>query len=239
MLHFWPPMAHSFLLTALPQCHLTICRRKRQCSGSRTCPSGTAFAESERHSDVVAEGRLLPHSRDVGPWAIGLIVLCLLTEPRRDGAFIVVKDAADVPYGTVRLVDSITSFSVGGENGQFIRRPQNGSFKLPVGTYRIDYWNIIKDDGKGSKWELRGRGGSSSAFTVTQDKEARLAAGEPVYSMVSYNQSSGSFTFSQRLQGRQNEQITLLRNGSQPQPPKLRIRNKDGTYDRGMSFEWG
>jgi hypothetical protein len=160
-------------------------------------------------------------------------------EIARDGAFIVLKDAADVAYGTVRLAEEITGFSVGGENGQFIRNPQKGTLKLPVGTYRIDYWNIARDDGKGSKWELRGRDGNVGAFTVTQDKEVRLPVGEPVYSMVSYNQSGGSFTFSQRLQGRQNEQITLLRNGSQPQPPRLRIRNKDGTYDRGMSFEYG
>jgi hypothetical protein len=161
------------------------------------------------------------------------------TEIARDGAFLVLKDATDVPYGTVRLPDGITSLSVGGENGQFIRKPQNGAVKLPVGNYRIDYWSIFKDDGKGSKWELQGRGGSSTAFAVAADQEAKLAVGEPVYSMVSYNQSGGSFTFSQRLQGRQNEQITLLRNGTQPQPPRLRIRNKDSTYDRGMSFEYG
>jgi hypothetical protein len=163
------------------------------------------------------------------------------TEIARDGAFIVLKDAADVPYGTVRLADNITSLSAGGENGQFIRKPEKGALKLPVGTYRIDYWSIAKDDGKGSKWELQGRNlpGSSGTFTVAQDKEAQLSVGEPVYSMVSYNQSGGSFTFSQRLQGHQNEQITLLRNGSRPQPPRLRIRNKDGTYDRGMSFEYG
>jgi hypothetical protein len=161
------------------------------------------------------------------------------TEIARDGAFIVLKDASDVPYGTVRLADNITTFSAGGENGQFIRKPEKGTLKLPVGTYRIDYWSIAKDDGKGSKWELQGRGGSNATFTVAQDKEAKLAVGEPVYSMVSYNQTGGSFTFSQRLQGHQNEQITLLRNGAQPQPPKLRIRNRDGTYDRGMSFEYG
>jgi hypothetical protein len=161
------------------------------------------------------------------------------TEIARDGAFLILKDAADVPYGTVRVADNITGFSAGGENGQFIRKPENGTFKLPVGTYGLDYWSIVKDDGKGSKWELQGRGGNIGTFTVAQDKETRLSVGEPVYSMVSYNQSGGSFTFSQRLQGHQNEQITLLRNGSQPQPPRLRIRNKDGTYDRGMSFEYG
>jgi hypothetical protein len=161
------------------------------------------------------------------------------TEIARDGAFIVLKDASDVPHGTVRVADNITSFSAGGANGQFIRKPENGTFKLPVGTYGLDYWSIVKDDGKGSKWELQGRGGNIGTFTVTQDREVKLAVGEPVYSMVSYNQSGGSFTFSQQLQGHQQEQITLLRNGSQSQPPRLRIRNRDGTYDRGMSFEYG
>jgi hypothetical protein len=67
----------------------------------------------------------------------------------------------------------------------------------------------------------------------------RLSIGEPVYSTVAYNQSGGAYVFGQRLQGKDGEQITLQRNGARPQPPKLRIRNRDGTYDRGMSFEYG
>ncbi len=155
----------------------------------------------------------------------------------RDGAFLVLTEADDVAYGAVRVAENITSFAVGGENGLFTRKPEGGTARLPVGDYRINYWSITKDD-EGAKWELRGSAGGGP-FTVAQDEEAAIEIGEPVYSSVSVNQSGSYYSFSQNLEGRRGERIELLRNGSRPQPPKLRIRNRDGTYDRGMSFEYG
>ena len=162
-------------------------------------------------------------------------------EIAKDGAYIILKDASDVPYGTVRMAQNITGFSAGGENGLFNRKPENGTIKLPVGEYRIQSWTIARDDDKGSKWELQGQypRGVAGVFTVAQDKEAQLTVGEPIYSDVTVNQSGEAYVFSQNLRGRQGEPIQLLRNGSRPQPPKLRIRSRDGTYDRGLSFEYG
>ena len=162
-------------------------------------------------------------------------------EIARDGAYVIVKEAKDVPFGTVRLAENITSFSAGGENGLFARKPEKGIVKLPVGAYRVDSWSIARDDGQGSKWELQGQyfPAKTGDFRVAADKEALLAIGEPVQSTVSVNPGGSAFSFGQRLGGRQGEQITLLRNGARPQPPKLRIRSRDGTYDRGMSFEYG
>ncbi len=159
----------------------------------------------------------------------------------KDGAFIILKEADDVQYGTVRLANNITAFAVGGENGSFTCQPKETTVKLPVGEYRIERWSIVKDDGKGSKWELQGQypRGVGGGLTITQEKETPLSIGEPVYSTVTANLSGDSYTFGQTLQGRQGEPIQLLRNGSRSQPPKLHIRNKDGTYDRAMSFEYG
>ena len=81
--------------------------------------------------------------------------------------------------------------------------------------------------------------GGSAGFTVTADKEASLPFGEPIYSTVQANKSGSIYAFEQRLQGRQGERVTLTRNGSQPPPPKLHIRNRDGTYDRSISSEYG
>ena len=155
----------------------------------------------------------------------------------RDGAFIVLTEANDVAYGTIRVADNITSFAVGGENGLFTRTPKEGIARLPVGDYRFDYWSIVKED-EGAKWELRGsRGGG--LVSIAKDEEVELGIGEPVYSAVTVRQSGSNYSFSQNLEGRREERIELLRNGSRPQPPKLRIRNQDGSYDRGMSFEYG
>jgi hypothetical protein len=130
---------------------------------------------------------------------------------------------------------------VAGENGSFTCQPKENTVKLPVGDYRIESWGIAKDDDKGSRWELQGQypRGVGGALSVTQEKETQLSLGEPIYSTVTANQSGDAYTFGQNLQGRQGEPIQLLRNGSRAQPPKLRIRNKDGTYDRALSFEYG
>ncbi len=163
------------------------------------------------------------------------------TEIARDGAFIVLGKADDVPYGTVRLAETITGFAAAGENGLFLREPKDGTIRLPVGDYHVDYWSSVRKDDSGGKWELRGQyfQGGAGNFTVAESKEAVLPFGEPVRSAVSVQQSGSYLSFSQSLEGRHGERIDLTRNGSRPQPPKLRIRNRDGSYDRGMSFEYG
>ena len=163
------------------------------------------------------------------------------TQIARDGAFIILSKADDVPYGTVRLAEAITGFAAAGENGLFLREPKDGTIRLPVGDYRVDYWSAVKKDDSGAKWELRGQyfRGDAGNFTVAESKETVLPFGEPVHSAVSVQQSGSYLSFGQSLEGRHGERIDLTRNGSRPQSPKLRIRNRDGTYDRGMSFEYG
>ena len=160
-------------------------------------------------------------------------------EIAQDGAFVIVTEATDVSWGTVRLAENITSFGAGGVNGLFTRKPDKGIVKLPVGDYRVEHWTIAKIDDKGAKWELQAGTGGSGSFTVVPDQEKEIPIGEPIYSLAEYRQSGSFYTFSQRLEGRQRERITLMRNGVQPPPPKLRIRSRDGAYDRGMSFEYG
>ena len=63
--------------------------------------------------------------------------------------------------------------------------------------------------------------------------------GEPIYSMAQVSQSGSVYSFSQHLEGRQGERIALTRNGPQPPAPKLRIRSRDGTYDRSLTAEYG
>jgi len=158
----------------------------------------------------------------------------------KDGAFIVLTEATDVSFGTVRVAESITSLGAGGLNGLFQRKPDKGLVKLPVGDYRIEHWTITREDNAGGRWELRADSSAeTTAFTVASGQEKELPFGEPVYSMAEYRKSASSYDFRQRLQGRHEERITLTRNGSQPTAPKLRIRSRDGAYDRSLSFEYG
>lgn len=162
-------------------------------------------------------------------------------EIARDGACVSLMEAKDVPYGTVRLADNITTLIASGENGSFIRTPENGIIKLPVGEYRVDSWAIARKDNAGAKWEMKGTlsSGGAGSFTASQDKEVRLPFGEPVYSMVQTNKSGSVYSFQQRIKGRQGERVVLTRNGSQPPAPKLHIRSRDGSYDRSLNSEYG
>ncbi len=162
-------------------------------------------------------------------------------EIARDGACLTLTEAKDVPHGVVRLADNITTVIASGENGSFVRQPERGVCKLPVGEYRVDSWTIARKDDGGAKWEMKGTmpPSGSGGFTVAADKEASLAFGEPIYSTVQTTKSGSIYAFEQKLQGRQGERVVLTRNGSQPPPPRLHIRNRDGTYDRSISSEYG
>lgn len=160
-------------------------------------------------------------------------------EIARDGACITLTEATDVSFGAVRVAQGITSFGAGGVNGLFLCKPENGLVKLPVGDYRIERWSIAKTDDKGAKWELQASPGDRGTFTVAKDQEKELPIGEPIYSEAQYTKSGSFYNFSQNLVGRHGERVTLTRNGSQPPPPKLRIRSRDGAYDRALSFEYG
>jgi len=162
------------------------------------------------------------------------------TEIARDGAYIKLTKAEDVEFGNVRLSETITEFSAGGENGLFTLKPEKGTGSLPVGRYRINYWAIERKDERGKKWKLRSSLFSQKGdFEITVDKEAELSIGEPIISTLQARKTGSEYSFSQNLKGRLGERIELTRNGAQPPAPKLHVKNKDGTYDRTFSFEYG
>ena len=162
------------------------------------------------------------------------------TEIARDGAYIKLSKAEDVKFGDIRLPETITEFSAGGENGLFTFKPEKGAGSLPVGKYRVNSWTIERKDEKGRKWELQGRAYTSEGdFKVTADKEAELSIGEPIISTLKATKSGSGYSFSQNLQGRLGERIELTRSGAQPPAPKLHIKSEDGSYDRSFSFEYG
>jgi hypothetical protein len=165
-----------------------------------------------------------------------------LYEPEisRDGAFVKFARAEGAKYGAVRLAETVSGFSAGGENGQFTLRPRDGVARLPIGKYRVTEWTVERKDDSGAQWRLQGAGVSGvNAFEVSETEEAALEIGEPIVAVVQATEREGTHSFSQSLKGRHGERITLTRNGAQPQAPRLNIKNKDGTYDRTFSFSYG
>jgi hypothetical protein len=161
-------------------------------------------------------------------------------EIARDGAFIKLAEAKNIKFGKVRMPESVTELSAGGENGLFVVKPEDGIASLPVGKYRITEWAVERKDDKGTLWELQGtQAGSQEVLEIAEAKEAELSVGEPIVSSLTSTMREGTRSFSQSLRGKDGERITLTRNGARPQAPKLNIKNKDGTYDRTYSFSYG
>jgi len=158
----------------------------------------------------------------------------------KDGACLTLSRAEDVKFGRVRAPDGITQFSAGGENGSFVRVPEDGVAALPVGLYCINHWDIERRDEQGVVWRMNGSfSGRGTMFDVREGAEGELAIGEPIIATLSASDDKGRYFFGQDLKGHDGERIALSRNGSRLPPPKLRIRNKDGTYDQTYNFEYG
>ncbi len=162
-------------------------------------------------------------------------------EVARDGACVKLTKSEGVKFGDVRLPQSVTEFAAAGENGLFIRKPENGRCSLPVGKYRIEHWTIQRKDDKDAEWKLQGAYfGGTGLFDVNEVQAAELSVGEPIVCVLQADQREpGYYFFGQQLKGKLGERLELTRNNARPQPPKVRIKNKDGEYDRTFTFEYG
>jgi len=165
-----------------------------------------------------------------------------LYEPKiaPDGAFIAVSPAEGVILGAVKAPENLTKLTVGGEGGLVQLALVDGVGQLPVGKWAVYEWQIEREDEKGAKWKLVGKGAAGNVtFEVAKDEAIELAVGEPITGVVSDRANGKRHNFSQSLKGRMGERIELTRNGQRPGAPKLRIVSEDETYDKVFRFEYG
>lgn len=150
------------------------------------------------------------------------------------------KNAQDTVYGSFRLPEAISRFEADGANGPVAIEPGKQANQLPVGEYRIRFWKTERKDDDGNAWALSGQYyGRDNRFEIKEGNETKLDVGEPIIATVDVRNVGSSYSFNQVIKGRHQEIIELTRNGSRPQPPKLHIKNEDGSYDRTFSFEYG
>ncbi|MBN2313993.1 MAG: hypothetical protein JXM79_08685 [Sedimentisphaerales bacterium] len=155
-------------------------------------------------------------------------------EISRDGAFIKLAKAENLEFGTIRVPETITELTVGGENGMFMLEPDNGVGKLLVGTYRIDHWEIDRKDDKGQDWTLRGSSFSDRGdFEIAEGAETSLEIGEPVNAGLSTRLNGDTYDFSKSLQGSLGEYVRISSSGRDIDNLwKMKVTNKEGTYEK-------
>lgn len=146
----------------------------------------------------------------------------------------------DAVYGSVSLPETISQLAVEGEKGIVEIKPGKGIGQLPVGEYLSRLWKIERKDDEGNKWVLTGQiFDNQGLFEVNDSNQIKLDIGEPIIATVNARKSGSIYSFNQIIKGRLDEYIELTRNGVRPRAPKLNIKNKDGSYDRTFSFEYG
>jgi len=155
-------------------------------------------------------------------------------EIARDGAYIKLTKAEDVKFGNIRVPETITEFSAGGENGLFTLKPTKGIGSLPAGKYRINSWTIERKDEKGKQWKLEGRSFSVRGdFEVTEKTATSLDVGEPVIGHVRARKIAGNYEFDKELRGRLGEYVRLTSSGrSVGDMYRMQAKNKEGTFEK-------
>ncbi|MHC4646953.1 MAG: hypothetical protein ACYTBJ_15760 [Planctomycetota bacterium] len=156
-------------------------------------------------------------------------------EVARDGAYLKLAKADDVSFGDIRVPESITELSAGGDNGLFFVVPDKQVGRLPVGRYRIQYWAREQKDEKGNLWKLESQSWSEDEFEVSQTNETPLRIGELFARVSRVRQVDANYHFYFDRCGAMDEQLRLLCNNQQVRG-EVRIRDKAGTFDRNFQI---
>jgi hypothetical protein len=157
-----------------------------------------------------------------------------------DGSYVKLSAAEGVVYGSIRLPETINQLEVSRDSKLFIIRPDKGMEKIPVGKYRTHLWMIERKDDKGDTWLLKAKDpGRKGDFEVNDIEETKLKIGEPIICSLQIRKRGSTYSFFQTLAGSLGEEIEMECNGTQPQPPRLRIKNSTGSYERFYNFEYG
>ncbi len=163
-----------------------------------------------------------------------------LANAASDGAWVDFEKAGEMPLGAVKVKDGMTSISFNGQLGYVTYAPEDGMVMMPAGKWRVDAWAMERRDKSNLKWIMNATSPRKpEAFELNEGGEVAVDSGEPVIATVTAGSGGGTYVFQESLKGRSGESISLaLESGTLP-PPRLRIKNADGTYDELMTFKYG
>jgi hypothetical protein len=162
------------------------------------------------------------------------------SEGAADGAFVMFEPADDIPMGRMEIPEGVTDVSIAGENGLLSFKPEGGASQVPAGKWRIREWKAERKDKNGSNWTLRGYDfPAGHDFEVTEGAATAVALGEPAVAKLAVRKSGSSYALGEALKGSSGEKIELRRNKSLPPAPRVRITNKDESYNRVYNFKYG
>jgi hypothetical protein len=141
--------------------------------------------------------------------------------------------------GIVEVPADVNAVVCNNIDERFIINGAKGPAGLPVGTYHIENWNIERIDENGNIWKLRAERIPVKTFNVKENSRTVLPVGEPVVCALTVRKEDSEFYFRHYLKGRLGEELELTKNQSRPDPPKLLICDKSGSYQESLVFKYG
>jgi hypothetical protein len=141
--------------------------------------------------------------------------------------------------GYIKVQEGLTAVVCSKTYGQCTITGGEGRARLPVGKYYVEKWTVERIDEEGNCWELRGTGTADKrTFNVAEGMETELAIGEPAVSVLAANREGSLVGFEHKLRGQLGEEIRLVRKQPRADPPRLLIRNEDGSYQETLTFKY-
>ena len=142
--------------------------------------------------------------------------------------------------GPVKVQEDVNAVVCNNRDEKFTIEGAKEPARLPAGRYYIDSWTLERTDKNGAVWKLKTKDiANKKTFYIAQDAEAKLPIGEPIISTLTVRKEDAEFYFRHYFKGQLGEEIELTQNQSRADPPKLLIRNEDGSYQESLTFEYG
>jgi len=142
--------------------------------------------------------------------------------------------------GYVKTQEDVNAVVCNNRDEQFTIEGAKEPVRLPAGRYYVDSWTLERTDKNGAVWKLKAKDiANKKTFDVFEDAEAKLPISEPIISTLTVRKVDSEFYFRHYFKGQMGEDIELTKNQSRAGPPKLLIRNEDGSYQESLTFEYG
>jgi hypothetical protein len=142
--------------------------------------------------------------------------------------------------GFIIVQEDVNAVLCNNKGEQFTIKGSKEPVQLPLGRYYINSWALERTDKNGAIWILQSKDiAKKKSFEAVDNARIKLPIGEPVVSTLTVQKQDSEFNIRHNFKGQLGEEIELTKNHSRADPPKLLIRNKDGSYQESFTFKYG
>lgn len=150
------------------------------------------------------------------------------------------RQKTESSLGSVNVQEDVNAIVCNKKDEQFTIEGSKKPVRLPVGRYYIKSWTLERADKNGAIWKLNSKDISNKkTLNLVENAETKLPIGEPIISILTVKKEDSEFCFRHYFKGHLGEEIELTKSQSRADPPKLLIKNEEGSYQESLTFNYG